>query len=100
MEAEGKTVVTVFVEDKLIGIIAVSDTLRDNAISVVKQIQSMGKQVILLTGDNERTAKAIAKKLNIKNVLSNVLPQSKAEKIKNLQDRKRIRKKLQWWAMV
>jgi Cu+-exporting ATPase len=88
LEAQGKTVVTVFVDDNLIGIIAVADTLRDNAISVVKQIQSMGKQVILLTGDNKRTAKAIAKKLNIENVLSDVLPQSKAEKIKNLQEQK------------
>jgi P-type Cu+ transporter len=88
LEAQGKTVVTVFISDKLIGIIAVADTLRDDAISVVKQIQSMGKQVILLTGDNERTAKAIAKKLNIENVLSDVLPQSKAEKIKNLQEQK------------
>ena len=85
LESEGKTVVTVFSEDKLIGIIAVADIVRENAMQIVKQIQSMGKEIILLSGDNKRTVNAIAKKLNIKNVLAEVLPHEKAEKIKHLQ---------------
>jgi Cu+-exporting ATPase len=85
LESEGKTVVTVFSEDKLIGIIAVADIIRENAIQIVKQIQSMGKEIILLSGDNKRTVNAIARKLNIKNVLAEVLPHEKAEKIKHLQ---------------
>lgn len=87
LEREGKTVVTVFVEDKLIGLIAVADTIRDNAIQIVQHLKSMGKHVILLTGDNKRTANAIAKKLGIENVLADVLPNKKAEEIKKLQDK-------------
>ncbi|HSF00206.1 MAG TPA: copper-translocating P-type ATPase [Nitrososphaeraceae archaeon] len=87
LEKEGKTVVSVFVEDKLIGIIAVADTIRNNAIQIVHHLKNMGKQVILLTGDNKRTAYAIAKKLDIENVLAEVLPNRKAEEIKKLQDK-------------
>jgi Cu+-exporting ATPase len=87
LEEEGKTVVTVFIGEKLIGLIAVADTIRDNSIQIVHYIKNMGKQVILLTGDNKRTANAIAKKLEIENVLAEVLPNRKAEEIKKLQDK-------------
>lgn len=86
LESEGKTVVTVFVEDKLAGIIAVADTLRNNAKSVIDEIKLAGKQVVLMSGDNERTAQAIAKKLGIENVLAQVLPETKAQEVKKLQD--------------
>ena len=88
LESEGKTVVAVFVEDKLAGLIAVADTLRDNAEHVIAEIQHnmKKKDVILMTGDNQRTANAIAKKLGIQKVLSEVLPESKALEIKKLQD--------------
>lgn len=86
LESEGKTVVTIFVEEKLIGLIAVADTIREDAISMVKKIRSMGKEVILLSGDNQRTTQAIAKKIGIENIFSEMLPQQKVEKIKNLQD--------------
>jgi Cu+-exporting ATPase len=88
LESEGKTVVAVFVEDKLAGLIAVADTLRDNAEHVIAEIQhNMRKNdIILMTGDNQRTANAIAKKLGIQKVLSQVLPESKALEIKKLQD--------------
>jgi len=89
LETEGKTVVTVLIEDKLIGIIAVADMLRENSIEIVRQIHSMGKETILLSGDNKRTANAIAKKVGIKNVLAEVLPQQKAELIKSLQNEKK-----------
>lgn len=87
LEKEGKTVITVFAGDKLIGIIAVADTIRDNAIQIIQYIKNMGKHVILLTGDNKRTADTIAKKLEIENVLAEILPEKKAEEIKKLQDK-------------
>ena len=85
LESEGKTVVAVYVEEKLAGVIAVADTLRENAEYVIDEIKRMGKQVILMSGDNERTAKAIAKKLGINDVLAQVLPERKAHEIKKLQ---------------
>ena len=87
LEEEGKTIATVYVEGKLIGLIAVADTIRDNAIQIVQHLKNMGKQVILLTGDNKRTADTIAKKLGIEDVLAEVLPNRKAEEIKKLQDK-------------
>jgi len=89
LESEGKTVVTVFIDDKIIGLVAVADKVRESAVDIIKQLRLMGKEIILLTGDNERTANAIAKKLNIKNVFSQVLPQEKADKIKDLQNEKK-----------
>ena len=88
LESEGKTVVAVFIEDKLAGLIAVADTLRDNAEHVIAEIQHNMKKndIILMTGDNQRTANTIAKKLGIQKVLSQVLPESKALEIKKLQD--------------
>ncbi|MDF0681882.1 MAG: HAD-IC family P-type ATPase [Candidatus Nitrosocosmicus sp.] len=74
LETEGKTVVTVFVEEKLIGLVAVADTIREDAISIVKKIGSMGKEVILLSGDNQRTTQAIANKRGITNIFSEMLP--------------------------
>jgi P-type Cu+ transporter len=88
LESEGKTVVAVFIEDKLAGLIAVADTLRENANHVIAEIQHKMKKndIIIMTGDNQRTANAIAKKLGIQKVLSQVLPESKALEIKKLQD--------------
>ncbi len=86
LETDGKTVVTVFIEDRLIGVVAVADMLRENSMEMVKKIHSMGKETILLSGDNKRTANAVAKKVGIKNVLAEVLPQQKAEAIKRLQN--------------
>jgi P-type Cu+ transporter len=88
LESEGKTVVAVFIEDKLAGLIAVADTLRYNAEHVIAEIQHnmKKKDVILMSGDNERAANTIAKKLGINKVLSEVLPETKALEIKKLQD--------------
>ncbi|MGC2426078.1 MAG: copper-translocating P-type ATPase [Nitrososphaeraceae archaeon] len=86
LESEGKTVVTVFVEDKLAGLIAVADILRENAKQVIDKIQyNMKKEVILMSGDNKTTANAIAKELGITTVLAQVSPESKALEIKKLQ---------------
>ena len=86
LESEGKTVIAVFVDDKLAGIVAIADTLQENAKHVIDEIKAAGKQVVLMSGDNERTAKAIARELGIDNVLAQVLPEAKAHEIKKLQE--------------
>ncbi|MFZ0512110.1 MAG: HAD-IC family P-type ATPase [Candidatus Nitrosopolaris sp.] len=91
-ESEGKTVVAIFVEYKLAGLIAVADTLRENAKYMIDEIKRMEQNkynIILMSGDNERTAIAIAKELGISNVLAEVLPATKDEKIKELQNQGR-----------
>lgn len=90
LETEGKTVVTVFVEEKLLGLIAVADTIREDAISIIKQIRLMGKEVILLSGDNQRTTQTIANKIGITNIFSEMLPHQKIDKIKNLQEQNHV----------
>jgi len=82
---EGKTLSFVAVGKKVKGIIAVADTLKPNAVEAVKRLQKMGLEVIMLTGDNKRTAAAIAKKTGIDRYLAEVLPQDKANEIKELQ---------------
>jgi Cu+-exporting ATPase len=86
LESEGKTVVIVCMEDKCFGLIAIADTIRENAKYVVDEIKQMGKDVIIMSGDNQRTATTIAKKLGISKVLSQVLPEIKAQEIKKLQN--------------
>lgn len=86
-EEEGKTVMILAVNKKLAGVIAAIDTIKNEAFEAIKQLKNIGLKIAMLTGDNERTAKAIAKQLNIDMVFANVLPWEKAEVIKKLQDR-------------
>jgi Cu+-exporting ATPase len=89
LESEGRTVVAVLVDDKLAGIIAVADTLRENTKYTIDEIKRMKKKnydIILMSGDNRRTANMIAKELGIRNVLAEVLPETKAQEIKGLQN--------------
>lgn len=86
LESQAKTVVGVFIDDNLTGLITVADTVRDNAKNVIDQIKRMNIQVILMSGDNERTARAIGKELGIDFVLAEVSPESKAMEISNLQN--------------
>jgi P-type Cu+ transporter len=85
LESEGKTVVLVAVNGKLLGMIAIADTLKEYAAEAVDKLKKLNKEVILITGDNERTARAIAAQTGIDNVIARVLPDQKAETIKNLQ---------------
>jgi Cu+-exporting ATPase len=85
MESEGKTVVLVYIDDELIGVIAVSDSMRENARHVIDDIKNLGLDVILLSGDNQRTVQSVAKKLGIIKVLANVLPDAKSDQIRKLQ---------------
>lgn len=83
---EGKTPMYLSVDGELAGIIAVADTLKKNSMKAVKEIRRRGVEVIMITGDNKRTAKAIAKQVGIDSVLSEVLPEDKAEEVKKLQE--------------
>ena len=85
LEEKGNTVMIVAENKKLKGFIAVADTLKEYAEDVVKGLKAEGVQVIMLTGDNERTAKAIGAKVGIERIIANVLPGDKAKVIKELQ---------------
>lgn len=83
-EKEGKTAVLVAIDNTLSGIIAISDTIKENAKEAIKDLRFKGIEVIMLTGDNERTAQAVASKLNINRVIAEVLPHQKEEVISKL----------------
>jgi len=85
LEEKGNTIVIVAVEGKIMGFIAVADTLKEHAGDVVKGLRAEGVEVVMLTGDNERTAKAIGSQIGIDMIFSNVLPGDKAQVIKKLQ---------------
>jgi len=85
LEEQGKTAMLLARNGKVIGIIAVADTLKESSISAVASLEKEGIEVIMLTGDNERTAKAVARQAGIEKVIANVLPGEKAGVIKKLQ---------------
>ncbi|MBM4129079.1 MAG: heavy metal translocating P-type ATPase, partial [Nitrospira sp.] len=85
LEEKGNTVMIVAEDNKLKGLIAVADTLKEHAEDVVKGLKAEGVEVVMLTGDNERTANAIGSRIGIKRIIANVLPGDKARVIKELQ---------------
>jgi len=85
LEEQGKTAMLVAIGGKTAGIIAVADTLKENSAQAIAALKAMGKQSIMITGDNERTALAIAKQVGIETVLADVLPEEKEKEIKKLQ---------------
>jgi Cu+-exporting ATPase len=85
LEQDGKTAMLVGIGDKVIGIIAVADTLKPEAGSAIAALKREGVEVILLTGDNERTARAIGGQLGIERIIAEVLPADKAKIIEELQ---------------
>jgi len=85
LENEGKTAMFVAVDGTLAGIVAVADTMKKNSARAVAELKRMGLHVLMITGDNARTAAAIAKQAGIDRVLSEVLPQDKAAEVKKLQ---------------
>lgn len=87
LEEEGKTTVIVAWRKKAIGIIAVADTLKEFSKEAVEELHKMKKEVAIITGDNERVAKAVAKQLSIDRVLADVLPADKAKEVKRLQEK-------------
>ncbi len=85
LESEGKTVMFIAQEEELMGIIAVADKVKEDSLTAISQLKDMGLKVAMLTGDNWRTAKAIAQELGVDEVLAEVLPRGKVAEIKKLQ---------------
>lgn len=86
LSQEGKTAMFVAIDGQLAGILAVADEMKSSSLKAVQELQSMGLEVIMLTGDREETAKAIAQKAGIQKVIAGVLPDGKATAIKGLQE--------------
>lgn len=85
-EEDGKTAMLVAIENKITGIVAVADTLKENSREAVETLTKMGIEVAMITGDNAITAGAIARQVGISRVLAEVLPEDKANEVKKLQD--------------
>lgn len=85
LEQGGKTVMLLAQDKKLIGYIAVADTVKAKSAEAVSKLTQMGMEVVMITGDNQQTAKAIASQLGISRVLAEVLPQDKAKEVTKLQ---------------
>ena len=85
LEQQGKTAMIVGVDGQIAGILAVADTLKEHSAAAVKVLHKMGKEVVMITGDNRRTGEAIAAQVGISKVLSEVLPQDKSAEVKKLQ---------------
>lgn len=85
LAAEGKTPMYIAVEKEIMGIIAVADTVKENSRKAIEKLHKMGIEVAMITGDNRKTAEAIARQVGIDRVLAEVLPQDKANEVKKLQ---------------
>ena len=89
-EAEGQTAMILAVQGKVVGAIAVADTLKEHSAEAVAALRKMGIEVVMLTGDNHRTAEAIAKQLGVDRVVAEVLPGQKEAKIRELQGQGKV----------
>lgn len=85
LEANGKTAMLASIDGKYAGLIAVADTIKDTSKKAIERLKEMDIDVIMITGDNERTAMAIGKQVGIDHVIAEVLPEGKAEEVKKLQ---------------
>ncbi len=83
---QGKTLAFVAREGRIVGLIAVADQIKDNAANAVKRLQTMGIKVIMITGDNKRTAEAIAKQVGIDRYAAEVLPEDKVKEVRRLKE--------------
>jgi len=89
-EEQGKTTVILAINKSITGLIAIADTLKENSKQAVEELHKLGKEVVMITGDNERTAKAIASQVGIDSVVAEVLPQDKEKEIKKMQERGKV----------
>ncbi|HYS74066.1 MAG TPA: heavy metal translocating P-type ATPase [Thermoplasmata archaeon] len=90
VEAAGRTAMVLAVDGTLAGVLGVADTLKEHSVDAVRALRSMGIEVAMLTGDNRRTAEAIARQAGIDRVIAEVLPAQKADKIKELQSQGKV----------
>ncbi|MCM3490178.1 heavy metal translocating P-type ATPase [Alkalihalophilus marmarensis] len=86
LENQGKTAMLIAVEGQFAGIIAVADTVKETSKEAIERMHDLGLEVIMLTGDNERTAKAIASQVGITHVIAEVIPEQKSSEVKKLQE--------------
>jgi Cu+-exporting ATPase len=87
---QGKTVMFIGIDGQVAGLIALADTIKPDAANVVRQLHKMGIEVAMVTGDNQRTAEAIAKQAGIDRVFADVLPEHKADEVKKLQSEGKV----------
>lgn len=92
LESEGKTVMILGTDQDITGLVAVADTVKETSPAAVKALKELGIETIMLTGDNEKTAKAVAKSVHIERVIANVLPGEKANVIQQLQSKEESEK--------
>jgi Cu+-exporting ATPase len=90
LEEEAKTVILLAVDGKMAGILAIADAIKEDSILAIRELESLGIKTVMLTGDNKRTAKAIAKKIGISEVLAEVLPDEKVNEILRLQENEKL----------
>jgi len=90
LEAEGKTALLVVVDGRLVGLVAVADTVKDGAAEAVSQLRALGLDVTMLTGDNRRTAAAIGRIAGIERIIAEVRPEQKAAEVERLQGREQV----------
>ncbi len=88
--AKGRTVMFLGVDSQVVGIIALADTLKPNAKEALEELHKMGIEVVMLTGDNRRTAETIAREVGIDRILAEVLPEHKAQEVKKLQNEGKV----------
>ncbi|WP_031515741.1 heavy metal translocating P-type ATPase [Desulfofalx alkaliphila] len=87
---EGKTPMFIAIDGSIAGVVAVADTVKETSLKAVKVLKQMGIEVIMLTGDNRRTAEAVGRQVGIDRVLAEVLPEHKAQEVKKLQDEGKV----------
>ncbi len=90
MSSEGKSIVFVGINGRLVGIIGIADKIKESSAKAVSELKNLGIKVFMVTGDNKKTAKAIAEKVGIENYFAEILPEGKAEKVKELQEQNEI----------
>ncbi len=90
LEAEAKTVMLVAVDGEAVGVLAVADTVKAGSVEAIRQMQELGLEVVMLTGDNQRTADTIGQQVGVNQVVAEVLPGEKAARVKALQDVKAV----------
>src|SRR5205823_6005212 len=90
LAADGKTPMNVAIDGQFAGLVAVADEIKPESKAAIAEMQRMGLEVLMVTGDNRRTAEAIAKKVGIARVFAEVLPEGKVDVVKRLQQEKKV----------
>ena len=90
LASEGKTPMFAAINGEFAGVVAVADTIKPESKEAIRALQNLGLEVVMMTGDNKRTAEAVAKEVGIKRVLAEVLPEGKSSEVKKLQAEKKL----------